>query len=183
MTTAAARDSRYRAPYAYGDLAYELDRDSRETLLRHAGEPRREELTRAKVRTIPHVRVRERQKVSAVAVAGFAAVAALTVLLLLSYVKLTVVSDAVVELQSQLSELETENVALTAEYQRTFDLSAVKEAATAAGMSKPSNSQIYYIDLSGEDSVEIYQDTEGSLFSRLLASLNQGIYAVVEYFD
>ena len=57
------------------------------------------------------------------------------------------------------------------------------EAAMAAGMSKPSSSQIYYIDLSGEDSVVVYQKTEGSLFSRLLASLNQGIYAVVEYFE
>nr|WP_241426796.1 hypothetical protein [Dysosmobacter acutus] len=162
-------------------MAYDLDRDSRETMLRHAGEPRREEV--AKVRSVPHVRVRERQKVSAVAVVGFAAVAAMTVLLLMSYVKLTVISDAVVELQGQLGELETENVALTAQYQQTFDLSAVKEAAMAAGMSKPSSSQIYYIDLSGEDSVVVYQKTEGSLFSRLLASLNQGIYAVVEYFE
>ncbi|QNL43652.1 hypothetical protein H8790_09230 [Oscillibacter hominis] len=180
VSTAVARDSRYRN-LTYGDLAYDLDRDSRETMLRHAGEPRREEV--AKVRSVPHVRARERQKVSAVAVVGFAAVAAMTILLLMSYVKLTVISDAVVELQGQLGELETENVALTAQYQQTFDLSAVKEAAMAAGMSKPSSSQIYYIDLSGEDSVVVYQKTEGSLFSRLLASLNQGIYAVVEYFE
>ena len=39
------------------------------------------------------------------------------------------------------------------EHEQAFDLSGVKEAATEAGMSQPSDSQIYYIDLSEPDSV------------------------------
>ena len=60
---------------------------------------------------------------------------------------------------------------------------AVKEAAEAAGMSKPSGSQIYYIDLSEGDSAVVYRQEEASVLSRLLTSLNHGVYAVVEYFD
>ena len=72
---------------------------------------------------------------------------------------------------------------LTAQYERMFDLDAVKEAAEAAGMTKPSSSQIYYIDLSGGDTAVIYQQEEPGVLSRLLTSLSYGIYAVVEYFD
>ena len=50
-------------------------------------------------------------------------------------------------------------------------------------MSKPSNSQIYYVDLSDGDSAVVYQQEEPGVLSRLLTSLNHGIYAVVEYFD
>ena len=65
------------------------------------------------------------------------------------------------KLQSELSDLETQNVSLTAQYEQTFDLSTVKEAAEAAGMSKPSSSQIYYIDMSGADSAVVYQQAGG----------------------
>ena len=59
----------------------------------------------------------------------------------------------------------------------------LQEVAEAAGMSKPSSSQIYYIDLSEGDSAVVYQQEESNLLSRLLTSLNHGIYAVVEYFE
>ena len=88
-----------------------------------------------------------------------------------------------VELKSRLSALETENVTLTAQYERMYDLETVKAAAEAAGMGKPSNSQIYYIDLSDGDSAVVYQREEPDVLSRLLTSLNHGIYTVVEYFD
>ena len=180
VSTAAARKNQY-GPMTYGDLAYDLERAGRESRLRHAGEPRREEAVQ--VREVPHVRVRQRQQVSLFAVVGFAAVAVMAVALLLSYVQLTVISDSVVELQSQLSELETENVSLTAKYQQVFEPEAVRAAAEAAGMSKPSSSQIFYIDLSGEDKVEVYQKEEEGLWQKLLTSLDQGVCAVAEYFN
>ena len=95
----------------------------------------------------------------------------------------SIISDEVVSLQNQLEELQTENVTLTAQHEQMFDLATVKEVAEAAGMSKPSSSQIYYIDLSEGDSAVVYQQEESNLLSRLLTSLNHGIYAVVEYFE
>ena len=183
----AAKDLRYNHRNAvYGSLAYDLDRELRERELGHAGEAplqREVALERPKVRSVSKVQVRQRQHLSAFSVVGFAAVAALAVLVLMSYIQLTALSADMVSLKSQLSALETENVTLTAQHERMFDLDTVKAAAEAAGMTKPSSSQIYYIDLSGGDTAVIYQQEEPGVLSRLLTSLSHGIYAVVEYFD
>jgi hypothetical protein len=58
----------------------------------------------------------------------------------------------------------------------------VKEVAEAAGMTKPSSSQVYYVDLSDGDSAVVYRQEEPGVLSRLLTSLNHGVYAVLEYF-
>lgn len=183
----AARELRYESRYAVnGSLAYDLDYELRERELRHAGEaPRHQEVARpqTKVRTETKVQVRERQKLSCLTAAGFVAVVALAVMVLMSYIQLMELSAGTVELKQQLATLEAENVSLTAEYEQMFDRATVKEAAQAAGMAKPSASQIYYIDLSNGDKAVVYQTEEPSVLSSLLTSLNHGVYAVVEYFD
>ena len=79
----AARDLRYRSNYGVdGSLARDLDWAVRERELQHAGEaPRHQEQVlvreQPKEQTRTHVRVRERQQVSMVSVAGFAAVIAM----------------------------------------------------------------------------------------------------------
>lgn len=187
MAAAATRDLRYnRRSATYGNLAYDLDRELRERQLSHAGElpRRREEAAPApQVRTVSQVRVRERQHISFLAVLGFLAVAGLAAVTLLCYVQLTGLSSDVVSLNKELARLQTENVILTAQYAQMFDLDTVKEAAESAGMAKPGSGQTYYMDLSGGDSAVVYQKKEARLLERLLASLNHGVYAVVEYFD
>ena len=188
---AAARELRYGSRGAvYGDLAYSLDLEVREHALRHAGEaPRHPAAEQPKPKARPRVRilskaeVRQHRKLSVLSVAGVCAAIGLAVLVLMGYIQLTAISSEMVDLRNQLEELETENVALTARHEQMFDLSAVKEAAEAAGMSKPSGSQIYHIDLSRGDSAVVYQQRESGVLSRLLTSLNHGFYAVVEYFD
>lgn len=153
---AAARELRYNSRSAvYGDLAYDLDREVRERALRHAGEaPRHQTAVEAvpkakpRVRSLSKAQVRQRQKVSVLSVLGVGAAIGLAVMVLMGYIQLTIISDEVVSLQNQLEELQTENVTLTAQHEQMFDLATVKEVAEAAGMSKPSSSQIYYIDLS-----------------------------------
>ena len=54
-------------------------------------------------------------------------------------------------------------------------------AAVAPGMSQPSDSQIYYIDLSEPDSATVYSQ-EGSGLEKLLAAVGQWLGAAVEYF-
>lgn len=179
----AARDMRYRGKQAVnGSLAYDLDYAVRERALRHAGEaPKARE--KAKVYETPRVLLRARQVVSPLAVLSVAAIMGLALLVLMSYVQLTMLSADTVKLQSQLEELESENAALTAQYQRMFDMASVKEAAEAAGMSKPSSTQMSQLDLSAGDSAVAYRQKEPGLFSRILSSLHGGVYAVVEYFD
>ena len=184
---ATARELRYRQSERAvdGSLARDLDWAVRERELRHAGEaPRHQEQVRQqpKVHAAPKVLVRERQQVSLFSLLGFAAVAGLAVLVLMSYIQLTALASDTVALKKQLSTLETEHATLTAQYEQMFDLTTVREAAEAAGMTKPSTSQICYLDMAGGDSAIVYQQEDPSVLSSVLTSLNHGVYAVVEYF-
>ena len=184
---ATARELRYRQSERAvdGSLARDLDWAVRERELRHAGEaPRHQEQVRQqpKVHAAPKVLVRERQQVSLFSLLGFAAVAGLAVLVLMSYIQLTALASDTVALKKQLSTLETEHATLTAQYEQMFDLTTVREAAEAADMTKPSTSQICYLDMAGGDSAIVYQQEEPSVLSSVLTSLNHGVYAVVEYF-
>ena len=106
----AARELRYRTPQSIsGNLAHDLDWAVRERELRHAGEiPRHQELVqpKPKVKTLEHVRVRERQRVSVFSLLGISSVLGLAVLVLMSYIQLTVLSAQTVELKSELAALE-----------------------------------------------------------------------------
>lgn len=187
-TTATARELRYRNGYVDGSLAHELDWTFREGELRHAGEAPRHQQTaqeKPKVRTVaePKVRVREKQHVSVFSVLGFMGVLAMAVLVILSYVQITMLSSDTVALKRQLSTLETEQVRLTARYEQIFDLASVQEAAEAAGMVKPGTSQICYVDLSVGDSAVVYRQEETTTLSRVLTGLNHGASVVKEYFE
>jgi cell division protein FtsB len=127
------------------------------------------------------VQVRERQRVSVAALLGVLAVAALAVVVLMGYAQLTEMSSATVNLQAELKQLNTENVSLTAQYEKMYDLSTVKARAAAEGMSKPTSSQIYYVDLSGGDTAEVFEKKDPGIVRRLASYLHNGFYAVVEY--
>lgn len=179
------RQYRYGGGRVDGDLAYQLGYEEkyRRTSREHE-EVRREGERRTKTAAKPQTarRVREKQKVSPVLFAGFVALAAMVVVLIMSYAQLTTLSANVVSLQSDLSALQEEHVKLLASYEKTFDLATVKEAAEASGMTKPSASQIYYVDLSAPDNVVVYQQAESNVLSRLMTSFGHAADSVVEYF-
>lgn len=150
----------YHHGATYGSLAYDLDALAREKQLDEAGK-----LPQKKVRPAqPEVQPVQRRQTAAraavrpspVLLLGTVLVVGMVIALMLCYVKLTGISDNVSSIKREISALEEEHIALLTEYERTFDLAAVKAAAEAAGMSKPSSGQIQYIDLSGADSVEVY---------------------------
>ena len=172
-----------------GSSAYELDWEDRRRQLDHAGdashyreEERRQEQAVRKIRKETKVQVREAQHVSAFTVVGVTAVLIMSLLVLGSYIHLTMISSETVSLQQQMTQLETENVALTAQYQQMFDLTTVKEVARASGMDKPSASQVCYIDLSGGDSAVVYRQQEPGVLSQVLTSIRSAAADVVEYF-
>ena len=113
----------------YGDLAYDLDAMSRESALRHAGEAARREAVAcsqgaAVSRQLPGQAAPHLSLVSCWAFWRWRPLAVLTAAA--SYVQLTVISADVVTLQSELSELQTENVSLTAQYEQIFDLDTIE---------------------------------------------------------
>ena len=105
------------------------------------------------------------------------------ILHILRNLQLTTLAADTVALKSELTVLQAENVSLTAQHEQMFDMATVKEVAAAAGMAKPTSSQITYLDLDSEDSAVVYRTETPSVFSRILSSLHHGVYAVVEYFD
>lgn len=165
------------------DPAYEERRERRERELERS--PRHEEFIRPpRPKPAPRAKSvrRERERVSLGALTGFLALAAMVALLITCRAQLTQISSEVVSMQKELSALEDEHIELLTKYEKTFDLTTIKEAAAAAGMSKPSASQIYYIDLSESDSVIVYGREDANVLSRVFTSLGQGVCAVVEYF-
>lgn len=188
MASAVRETHRRNGHPVDGTLARELELQEQE--LRHAGElPRNREAAREAERAERRARSRSKvqlcqpQRVSVLSVMGIALTVVLAVLVLMSYIQLMTLSSETVELQSQMAELTEEHVKLKAQYEQMFDLSSVKAAAEAAGMSKPSSSQICYLDDSDGDSAVIYQQERPSFFSRILDSLHHCFYAVVEYLE
>lgn len=159
-----SRPARYGAVGAtYGNVAYDMSYGGGATRpLERGGEvlrPQPRVRPREKSLTRPVVRVREAGHVSPFAVVGFLAVGVFAVLLLMSYVQLTVAADQVVGLKSQLETLQAEHVKLSAQYELTYDLGSIEAQVTADGsMVKAAPSQIFTIDLSAPDSVLHYSD-------------------------
>lgn len=183
--TSRRQPNSYRGGRVVGNLAYDERYAERRAPRRESEQPREEFIRppRRQEKKTARPRVRERQRVSGVLVLGFAALAALVVVVLMSYAQLTSISADVVSMQKELKTLDAEHVALLTQYERTFDLETVKAAAAAAGMNKPSSSQINYIDLSAPDSVELCEAQNVSVLSRVFTSLGQGVFSVVEYFS
>ena len=91
--------------------------------------------------------------------------------------ELTVKSD---NMRTELAQLESDANALNAKKEERFNLTYVEDRArNALGMIKADKSQVEYVDLSQEDSVEIpQQESETPAF---LSSLMKTFNAVVEY--
>ena len=119
---------------------------------------------------------------SPVVVLGTLVIVGMVIALMLCYVKLTGISDNVSSIKREISALEEQHIALLTEYERTFDLAAVKAAAEAAGMSKPSSGQIQYIDLSGADSVEVYAAGGAAALNSFTARVEDIWAYILEYF-
>ena len=177
--------------YVRGNLAYDYDYLEREER-RRAERMQREYAQRRMRETRPHptpgkriaeqAKHRERIRVSSAIILGFSVAAVMVVALLMSYARLSVISHEVVQEQKYLAALEEEHVKLVACYEKTFDLTSIKETAEATGMAKPSASQIYYIDLSAPDNVVLYERESNKALSRVFTSVGHNIGAIMEYF-
>lgn len=192
---ANARDGkrRYQTPgVVSGSLARQLDSEELERQLDGSGrldfdqQYRQRKATEAELiarrRARAKAAVRPAQKVPPVMAAGFLLAAGLLVCLLLCYVQINTISGSIVKMKTEISRLEVEQVSLMTRHERAFDLSSVKAAAQAAGMSQPSESQIYYIDLPGQDQAVAHVEKETGVLSRAFTALSRSLSAAVEYF-
>ncbi|MBD5162645.1 MAG: hypothetical protein HDT14_11695 [Oscillibacter sp.] len=181
---------RYSTPYSVdGNLARKPDYKELERQLDRSGQMDFDQLYQRPAETASERNARRRaqlkasmrtaQKVSPMALLSAVCVAFLLVVLLLCYVRLNTISRSIVSMKTQISQLEIEQVALLTKYEQAFDLSTVKEAAAAAGMVQPSDSQIYYIALPGEDQITTHQPERGPL-ERFFTAAGWGLDTTAE---
>lgn len=178
MATERRNSRRYRT---YGSVAYqpEFEQEPVREPSRKNGtngapvrrpEPRRRPAPRPRRRPAarPDVEVRTQSAVAPFTVVGLFAVLACTLLLVVSYARLAVANNDIVELRSTLADLQDENRNLQAKYELVFDLEAIEKQFLSDGtMIRPGAGQTVYLDLSGGDSV-VYYDGAGEGLSGLL---------------
>lgn len=194
MAAGAKRnDRRYRTPGVVdGNLARELSSYELERRLEESGQVdfdqayRRRELSEAdklsRRRAETKAAVRPAQKISPVTLLGFAAIGGLLIMLILCYVQINAISSSIVSMKQEISRLEADQVSLMARHEQAFDTASVKEAAMAVGMGQPTESQITYISLPGEDQTVSYKAEDTGVLSRIFSALGSSVYSVVEYF-
>ncbi|MDE7262808.1 MAG: hypothetical protein K2N78_12225 [Oscillospiraceae bacterium] len=181
----------YRPPGAVdGNLARKLDYRELERRLDNSGQMDFDQLyhrqrmsdaeRRAKQRAKLRASVRPAQHISPVIIAGALCVAGLMIALLMCYVKINAISRSIVSMKNQITRLEVEQVSLLTRHEQAFDMSTVKEAAEAAGMTQPSDSQVFYVRLPGEDQATVHKSSGG--LSGFFAAFQRGFYAAAEYF-
>ena len=106
-------------------------------------------------------------------VVGLFAVLACTLLLVVNCARLAVANNGIVELRSDLAELQDENRVLQAKYELLFDVEEIERQFLSNGsMVRSSPGQTVYLDLSGGDSV-VYYEGAGSGLSALLQRAEQ----------
>lgn len=128
------------------------------------------------------VEVRKAGKVAPFAVVGFLAVAVFAAMLVASYAQLSMANDEMVSLQRELSDLQSQNTILTAQYEKVFDLETIQEAVGDT-MVRPTSDQVVYIDLSAPDTVTLYQEeTLDAGVQSLIGGIQELFSGIIEYF-
>ena len=108
-------------------------------------------------------------------------VALVVVITLASYAQLVVVNDKVVELRNELSELQSEETQLKAQYELAYDLQEIERQMLASGeMMKVQSWQTYTLELSEPDTVEYHQGSD--LAQQIMSFAKNLVSAVKEYF-
>ena len=123
-------------------------------------EPRRRPQVRPRRRPAvrPSIEVRPQGAVAPFTIVGLFVVLACAWLLVVSSAQLAVANNDIVELRSQLSDLQDENRNLQAKYELVFDLETIEKQFLSNGtMIRPGAGQTVYLDLSGGDSVVYYE--------------------------
>ena len=157
--------------HAYANPAPSRDERQRR---RNRTHQRPQEQTRTKVK------VREAGAVAPFAVVGFVAVLVMAMLYMGVYSQIAMESTELSQLRRTAQSLDAENAALTAQYEKVFDMEAI-EAAVGDTMVRPGGDQIDYIDLSEPDTVVIYEKESGAL-AGLFEDIAAAVDSVVEYF-
>ncbi len=126
-------------------------------------------------------RVRAKTAVAPFTLLGMVVVACMLVLVIFGYVQLFEASSDVSELESKLSELTQERIQLQARYDAKIDLNAISLRAAELGLSEPKESQVVYVNLTGSDRAEIYQEEKTNVIEEIVSAVEERISGLIAY--
>lgn len=134
-------------------------------------------------RIIPQKRQRVKVKaaVSFTAVVGLMVVACMLILVIFGYVQLYEATEQVSTLESQLSQLQQEQVILKSRYEGGIDLDYIEQRAAELGFGVPTKEQTVYLNLSGSDQAEIYHTEKTGILERIIQAIESSASGLVEY--
>lgn len=173
-----ANERRTRRYETYGSMAYQPEyQRGTAAPARRVREPERVQRPRVQPRTQtaarPQVEVRTQSAVSPFAIIGFVAVALCALLIVMTSARLAMANDEIVDLNNTLSQLQSEEKALMAQYELAYDLNAIEASLIADGsMVKATSGQTIYLDMSEGDNVVYYEAAEAGI-SGLIRQVEQ----------
>lgn len=180
MAKAAVKNS-YPRDAVNGSLAYDLDRPVAEEYLYSApvdipAAPRTTD------EVVPESVAVPKQAIAPMAVLGFAVAAVLLVLSLMARAQLSTASEAVSELESQITALQEEQDKLLIGYESAFNLTEIEDyAINELGMQKPRSDQLYYVNSTAQDKAVILAEDAERV--GLADRFGDFISSIVEYFS
>lgn len=135
-------------------------------------------------RTRVRVKVRQQQAVAPFAIAGFIVAAVAAVLLLVGYTRLNSVYSDTVKLNSQLTQLQSEQADLEATYTQVFDMKTLENAVAGhSELVKAGANQRLALDLSEPDNAVVYSENQTPTgVAGFFHAVGDLIASAVEYF-
>ncbi len=122
---------------------------------------------------------RETAPISPAAIAGFALVCVMIVLILFSHIQLDQVNSQEAALTTELAALQKDYEDLSSQYEQVFDMESIKTTLTTSGsMVQLTPEQQTYMDLSCPDNAVVYEDAAPERVLPLSTMFSQ----VVEFF-
>ena len=175
-----AAENRRTRYAANGAAAYDLySYRSRENTAEELTAP--QELPQGQLRPKKRVRVKVKTAVAPFTLFGMLAAACMLILVIFGYVQLYEATTNVSKLQSQLQTLDQQQVLLQSKYEGKIDLGAIEKRAAALGLSEPSQDQTVYVNLTGSDCAEIYQEQKTNFVEDIVSAMKQSISDLIAY--
>ena len=126
-------------------------------------------------------RVKAKTAIAPFTLFGGVAVVCMLILVIFGYVQLFEASDAVGRLQDRITALQQEQITLRGQYEAGIDLRQIEARAAELGMSLPGSEQTVYLNLSGTDCAEIYEEEKTNVFADIVAAFEQSVTDLVAY--
>ncbi len=144
-------------------------------------QPHPQGLPEEHVRPQPYRRVKAKTAIAPFTLLGMIVVSCLMILVIFAYVQLFESTSQVSRLRSELSALKEQQMMLQSKYDGKIDLAAAQEYGEGIGLAKPLQEQIVFVNLSGIDRAEIYQQTRTSLLGEIVEAVRESVFGLIEY--